>query len=211
MTKSVFERNRATDFTLFDKQFQQWLRLLVLYVMERGGVPVSTTTRYQGMNLGGWFVSVCAQPHTLTEPERTALRAIPGVYLTPAAKPRRTVEVDPDRAYLWKRLQLWAHSPTSDPVTRRRWEFYYRHRKQAAEAAAVSGGAGAAASPAPVGKSPESQREATAPVDAADAATRPAPAIAESGDKRKGRADSEQRRAQREAVRGVSPVLQMED
>lgn len=213
MTKSVFARNRAVDFTLFDKQFQQWLRLLVLYVEERGGVPVTTTTRYRGKNIGQWYAQVCAQPHTLTEAERTALRAVPGVYLTPAAKPRREVVMDPDRAYLWKRLKLWAENPTDDPVTRRRWEFFYKHRKDnpaatttadtatdpdtTAIGAAVTGASGDAqvAPHADTADEPESDVDA-APVAAASST--------------RGRDSSARRRAERVASRGVAPVLQRE-
>lgn len=215
MTKSVFARNRAVDFTLFDKQFQQWLRLLVLYVEEHGGVPVTTTTRYRGKNIGQWYAQVCAQPHTLTEAERTALRAVPGVYLTPAAKPRRDVVMDPDRAYLWKRLKLWAENPTDDPVTRRRWEFFYKHRRDNQDAAGVGAtatdqvAAAAAAGDADTGKSGDAQvpRDAVAadePVVDVDAA----PVAAASPTR--GRDSSARRRAQREASRGVAPVLQRE-
>ena len=195
MTRTVFARNRGVDFTLFDKQFQQWLRLIVLYVEERGGVPVTTTTRYRGKNIGQWYAQVCAQPHTLTEAERTALRAVPGVYLTPAAKPRREVVMDPDRAYLWKRLKLWAENPTDDPVTRRRWEFFYKHRRDTAGAAAT----------APDGDAPAPLR-AAAPDGEVDAA----PAVRDGADSTRGRADLERRRARREALRGVAPVLQRE-
>lgn len=206
MTRTVFARNRAVDFTLFDKQFQQWLRLLVLYVDERGGVPVTTTTRYRGKNIGEWYAQVCAQPHTLTEAERTALRAVPGVYLTPAAKPRREVVMDPDRAYLWKRLKLWAENPTSDPVTRRRWEFFYKHRKATATVVAdAADSTDGDTVTAPVGDAP-------APLRAADPAgeVNVAPDVPAATAPSRGRADSERRRAQREATRGVAPVLQRE-
>lgn len=194
MTRTVFAKNRAVDFTLFDKQFQQWLRLLVLYVEERGGVPVTTTTRYRGKNIGQWYAQVCAQPHTLTEAERTALRAIPGVYLTPAAKPRGDVVMDPDRAYLWKRLKLWAQNPTDDPVTRRRWEFIYKHRKDTAGEAGTG----------PVGDAPAPLR-AAAPAGEDHAAP-----VVDGADSGRGRGNVERRRAQREASRGVAPVLQRE-
>lgn len=203
MTRTVFARNRAVDFTLFDKQFQQWLRLLVLYVEERGGVPVTTTTRYRGKNIGRWYANVCAQPHTLSEAERTALRAVPGVYLTPVAAPRREVVVDPDRAYLWKRLKLWAENPTDDPVTRRRWEFFYKHRKTAATAAAAT--TAGETDTAPDGDAPATLRAAD-PADEGDIAPDVAAAAAPS----RGRASSERRRARREASRGVAPVLQRE-
>lgn len=216
MTKSVFARNRAVDFTLFDKQFQQWLRLLVLYVEERGGVPVTTTTRYRGKNIGQWYAQVCAQPHTLTEAERTALRAVPGVYLTPAAKPRREVVMGPDRAYLWKRLKLWAENPTADPVTRRRWEFFYKHRKDTAAAAAtatdpaVAGTAGAAGDAATGGSGDAKVPRDAATTDepAGDVAAGPSTAAAPAT--LRGRDSSARRRARREASRGVAPVLQRE-
>ena len=201
MTRTVFSDNRSVDFTTFDKQFQQWLRLLVLYVEERGGVPVTTTTRYRGKNIGVWFADVCAQPHTLSESERTVLRAIPGVYLTPAAKPRRDVVVDADRAYLWRRLKLWAHSPTSDPITRGRWEFYYRAKKRAEE---TSDATSVATDKGRTGNDVD-----TPPGDSGDSGgtdgTRSLPASGTQG-----RDDSERRRARREASRGVAPVLQRE-
>lgn len=216
MTKSVFARNRAVDFTLFDKQFQQWLRLLVLYVEERGGVPVTTTTRYRGKNIGQWYAQVCAQPHTLTEAERTALRAVPGVYLTPAAKPRREVVMDPDRAYLWKRLKLWAENPTADPVTRRRWEFFYKHRKDTAATAATAtdpagaGTAGAAGDAATVESGDAQVSRDAASTDEPAGGVAPGPDAAATPATLRGRDSSARRRARREASRGVAPVLQRE-
>lgn len=127
-SRTAFARNKAVDFNAFDKDFQRWLRLLVCYVEEHGGIPV-LTTQYRGQELGSWLDTMKSCPHTLTEGERTALRCIPGMYLTPAANPRREVLTDPDRAYLWNRLKLWADDPMSDPVTRRRLKFFYTHRK----------------------------------------------------------------------------------
>lgn len=206
MTRTVFAENRSVDFTMFDKQFQQWLRLLVLYVEEHGGVPVTTTTRYRGKNIGEWFARVCAQPHTLTESERTVLRAVPGVYLTPAAKPRRDVIVDPDRAYLWRRLKLWAQCPTADPVTRRRWEFYYRSKKKAEQDALAE--ATAETTVTEEGRTGTGEDTETGGIEAVGASEGTTDVSHVPASRERGRADSERRRAEREAARGVAPVLQ---
>ena len=101
--------------------------------------------------------------------------------------------MDPDRAYLWKRLKLWAQNPTDAPVTRRRWEFFYKHR----------GAAAGTADSSPVGDAPASLRAA------APAGEKAAAPGADDGADR-GRGDVERRRARREASRGVAPVLQRE-
>ena len=129
--ETIFARNRSVDFSMFDREFQRYLRALVFFVQERGGTPFLHTGKYQGLDIGLWFDRVCKNPHELSEGERTALRSIPGVYLTATPPHRgRDVVMDSDRAALWRRLQVWAKDPLQDTVTRRRVEAMQRLKRQ---------------------------------------------------------------------------------
>lgn len=117
--ETIFEDYRNVDFGTFDLEFRRNLRLLTKFVQERGGIPFITTSRYHGVDLGGWLNDLRHNPHQLSPGQRAALRSVPGVTLTPIDSRSHEVTTPADRAYLWKRLKLWADNPISDPVIQR--------------------------------------------------------------------------------------------
>lgn len=119
---TIFEKNRSVDFERFDPEFKSGLRALVLHVQRTGGMPTATS-RVDGVEVGDWLNGVQYNPHVLTQTQRAVLLAVPNMRLCEPGMRTATLnagETDPDRAYLWRRLQAWAKHPGLDPVIARR-------------------------------------------------------------------------------------------
>lgn len=126
--ETIFDDNRNVDFGSFDLEFRRNLRLLTMFVQERGGIPLVTTSHYHGIDLGGWLNDLRRNPHHLSPGQRCALRSIPGVTLSPTDNLPRDITTPEDRAYLWNRLKLWSENPAKDPVIQRQLEAMRRAR-----------------------------------------------------------------------------------